>query len=70
MLRHIAVQTQPTEPSLGKVEMHLLAQSPLRPDAEAVAHKQHPDHQLRVDLRPADRAVERRYVLPHTPQIH
>ena len=31
------------------VEVNLLAQAPLGADAEAIAHDQHPDHQLGVD---------------------
>ena len=58
MVRHLAVQTQPTEPAIGEVEVHLLAQPPLGPDAHAVAHDQHPHHQLRIDRGPADGAVE------------
>ena len=50
--------------------MHLFAEAPLRPDAEAVAHQQHADQQLGIDRRPPDRAVEPRQVRPHALQIH
>ena len=59
VIRHLAVEAKPAEPAIGKVEMNLLAQPPLRPDAHAVAHDQHPHHQLRINRRPADGAVER-----------
>ena len=56
--RVLRLQTEPAEPSVGQVQMDLLAQPPLRPDAEAIADDQHPDQQLGVDRRPAGRAVE------------
>ena len=58
MVGHLAFQTQPTKPPIGQVEVHLLAQPPLRADAIAVAHQQHPDHQLRINRRPASGAIE------------
>ena len=47
VVRHVAVEAQPAEPAIGQVEVDLLAQPPLGADAEAIAHQQHPDHQLR-----------------------
>src|SRR4029450_1113994 len=41
-----AVEPEPTEPSIGQIEMNLLAQPPLRTYAEAVAYDEHSDHQL------------------------
>jgi len=49
MVRNVALQAEPAEPPIGEVQVNLLAQPALRADAEAVAHDQHPDHQLRVD---------------------
>lgn len=57
MVRHRAVQAEPAKPAVRQVEVHLVAQPPLRPDAHAIADDQHPDHQLRVDRRPAGIAV-------------
>ena len=51
-------QVEPAKPAIGEVEMNLLAQPPLRADAHDVADEQHAEHQLRVDRRPADGAVE------------
>ena len=45
--------------------MNLLAQPPLRADAEAVADDQHPDHQLRINRRPTRLAVKWRQLAPH-----
>ena len=55
-------QVEPAEPAIGEVQMDLLAEPPLRPDAHDVADEQHADHQLRVDRWSTDRAVERRQV--------
>jgi hypothetical protein len=49
--------------------MHLLAEPSLGPDTEAVADDQHSDHQLRIDRRPACRAVMGRQLLPHTIEV-
>ncbi len=49
MIRDIALQAKPAEPTIGEVQMHLLAQSTLGADAEAVTDDQHPDHEFWVD---------------------
>jgi len=49
MIGNRAFKAKTTEPAIGEIEMNFLAQSPLRPNAEAVADQQHPDHQLGVD---------------------
>jgi hypothetical protein len=70
VVRYVAIQAQAAEPAVGQVEVDLLAEPPLRADAQAVAHQQHPDHQLGIDRGPADRAVERGQVRPHALQVH
>src|SRR5947209_13791475 len=65
VIRHAALQTEPTEPTIGKVQMHFLAQPALRANPEAVAHEQHPDHQFRVNRGPPDLAVEGPQVSAH-----
>ena len=42
--------------------MHLLAEAPFRPNAQAIADEEHPDHQLGIDRWSSQRAVERREV--------
>jgi hypothetical protein len=37
---------------------------------QAVAHQQHPDHQLGIDRGPADRTVKRGQVRAHALQVH
>ena len=64
-----SVEAEPAEPAIGQVEMNLLAQPPLRADAEAVADDQHPDHQLGIDRGPAGRAVERGQMRADVPKI-
>jgi hypothetical protein len=39
--------------------VNFLAEPALRPDAEAVAHQQHPHHELRIDRRTTGVAIER-----------
>src|SRR5215469_17478697 len=70
MVRHRSVEPQPAKPSITEVQMDIIAQPPLRADAEAVPDDQHADHQLRVDRRSAHLAVERAQVLADTRQIH
>ena len=69
VVRHVTVQAEPAEPAVGEVEVDLLAQPPLRPDAQAVAHQQHADQQLWIDRRTADRAVEAGQVRPDALQV-
>src|SRR5215471_10172961 len=47
------------------MQLDLLAQSPLEADAIAVAHDQHPNHELRVDRGPTNVAIEWRELLAH-----
>jgi len=58
VIRHMAVQTEPTKPAIGQIEMHLFAQPPLRANAEAVADDQHPNHQLGIDRGATSCAIE------------
>ena len=51
-------QTQPAEPAIGQVQVHLFAQSPLGTNAIAVADDQHAHHQLRVNRGTPDGAIE------------
>src|ERR1700729_175661 len=49
MIGNLTVEPQSTEPAVRQIEVDLLAQSTLGANAEAVAHNQHPDHQLGID---------------------
>src|SRR5690242_5584288 len=59
VIGHFTVEIQSTKPAIRQVKVHLLAEPPLRADAEAVADDQHPDQQLRIDRWPPRLAVER-----------
>src|SRR6185312_15748926 len=61
---HRPIQTEPAEPSVGQIEVNLIAQAPLRSDAEAVTDQEHPDHQLGINRRPTDATVEGRQIPP------
>src|SRR5437762_13312105 len=60
MIRHLAIEPDPTEPSVSQIEVHFFTEPPLRADAEAIADNQYADHQLGIDRRPAHAAVKRR----------
>lgn len=64
VIRHCPIQTEPAEPPVGRIEVNLIAQAPLRSNAKAVTNQEHPDHQFGIDRRPADAAVERCQVPP------
>jgi hypothetical protein len=58
MIGNRVIEIEPTEPSVGQMQLHFPAQLSLEADAVAVADDQHPDHELRIDRGPADVAVE------------
>jgi len=58
MVGNLAVQPQVAKPPIGQVEVDLLAPAPFGPDAHAVAHDQHPHHQLRIDRGAAEATIE------------
>ena len=60
VIRHRVVKIEPTEPPIRHVPLDFLAQPPLEADAVAVAHDQHPDHELGIDRRSADVAIKGR----------
>src|SRR5215469_8627457 len=56
-MRDLVGEIELAKPPVAKVQLHLRAEAPFVPNAVAVAHNQHPDHQFRINRRPADRAV-------------
>src|SRR6266852_4065575 len=54
----LVFEIETAEPTIGKMQLDLLAQSALGADAVAVAHDEHPQHEFGIDRRPADLAVE------------
>ena len=67
---HGPLQPETAEPPVGEVQVHLLAQPPLRADAEAIAYQQHADDQFRIDRGPARLAVEGPQLLAQTRQVY
>src|SRR4029077_13583515 len=59
VIRHFVVEIEAAEPAIGEMKLDILAQLALEPDAVAVPDDQHPQHQLRINRRPTDLAVER-----------
>lgn len=49
MIRHLVLESQPTEPAIGEVEVNLLAKASLGPQPHDIADHQHPDHELRIE---------------------
>ena len=58
VIGHLATKTEAAKPPVSQIEVNLLAEAPLRPDAEAIADNQHSDHQLGINRGPSDAAVE------------
>src|SRR5512132_465406 len=61
-------QDQGGKTSVGEMELDLLAQPPLKANAVAVAHNQHPDHEIGIDRRPANVAVKGHQLLSQISQ--
>src|SRR6516165_3555324 len=57
VMRDLVGKIELAEPPVAKVQLHLLAEAAFVPNAIAVAHNQHPDHQFRIDRWSADGAV-------------
>jgi hypothetical protein len=70
MIGYVAIEPQPTEPSVCKIKVNFIAQAPFRTDPEAVANNQHPDHQFGIDRGPADGAVEWSQFPPQFSKLH
>lgn len=69
MIRHVAFPAEPAEPGAGEVQMHLLAETALGSDPEAIADDQHADRQLGVDRGSPDLSLERSQLRAQARQI-
>jgi len=49
MVRHVAVEAEPTEPAVGEVQVNLFAQPPFRANAVAGANQQHAAKQFGIN---------------------
>ena len=57
--RDPVVKSQSAEPTISRIEVNLLAEQLIGPNAHATADDQHADHQLCIDRAAAHLAVER-----------
>ncbi|OJI92166.1 hypothetical protein PFRI_36330 [Planktotalea frisia] len=70
MIRDAVTKVQAAEPAIGQVQMNLFAQAALRADAGAIAHKQHPDHQFRINGWATSVAVKLGKMRTNTTQVN
>jgi hypothetical protein len=64
MVRDIVLDAELAEPTIGKVHLHLSANTPLRADCKHVTNDQHPDHEHRIDRRlPRVRVVRCKFLV-------
>lgn len=70
MIRDAVTKVQAAEPAIGQVQMNLFAQAAFRPDAGAIAHKQHPDHQFGINGRATSVAVKLGKMRTNTTQVN
>jgi hypothetical protein len=59
MIRDSILDTELAEPAIGQVHLHFTADQPFRADRKDISHDQHPDHQFRIDRRPAHGRIMR-----------
>jgi hypothetical protein len=69
VFRDFIFKAQPAEPAIRQVQMGFFAQPPLGPNTVAIAHYQHADHQLRINRRTPNWAVEIGGVMAQVAQI-
>src|SRR6476620_9670742 len=69
MVGYPILNAELAKPPIGQIDPYLGAQLPLRSDRKHVAHKQHPDHQHRIDRRPTRMRVIGRKLLVYPTQI-
>src|SRR5262249_15300100 len=69
MVGDTVLDTELAEPTVGKVHLHLSADTPLRADRKHVTNDQHPDHQYRIDRGSACMRVIRCKLLVHPIQV-
>ncbi len=69
MVRDFVLQTQAAEPAVGQVQLHLVAQTPLRADRIAVADQKHANHQLGANRRTTKVTIVRLHLATQPTQI-
>jgi len=68
-IRDLVLNVQAAEPAIGEVHLNLTAEQPLRTDRKDIPDDEHPDHQFRVNRRPAEGRVIGRQFRVHPRQI-
>src|SRR6204780_183063 len=63
VIGHLVVEIKTTKPPVRKVKFKLLAQPPLEADAVAITDDQHSDHQLGINRRSPNLAIEGHKIL-------
>src|SRR5262249_44177815 len=58
MMRNLVIEIELAEPAVCKMQLDFLAQPAFRAETVAIAHEQHPHHQLGIDRRATSVAIE------------
>jgi len=58
VIGNFVIEIEPAEPAIGKVQFDFLAQFALGADAVAVTYNEHSQHELGINRRTTDLAVE------------
>jgi len=61
MIGDRVVEIEPAEPSVGQMQLNLLAQPPLKADAVTIPNDQHPQQELGINRRAANSIMSRIY---------
>lgn len=69
MVGHPPFEAEAAEPTIGRVQVDLVAQPALGANAESLSDDQHPDHRFGIDRRTPGRAVEPREVRPQFGEV-
>ena len=70
MVGHWICKIEVTEPAIGKIQMHLFTQPPLRADTKAISNQKHADQEFWINRRAACVTIEFRKMSPNAAQIH
>jgi hypothetical protein len=65
VIRNLVLNAQAAEPAIRQIDLDFAAKHPLRADRERVADDQHPDHQHRINRRPANLGIIGRQFTMH-----
>ena len=69
MIGDIVLDAELAKPPIGQVDLDLSAEPPLGTKRKYLAQDQHPDHEHRINRRPASVRVEWRQLVVHPAQV-